>query len=48
MKWSPSFECHVRPDGEHVYRIGHQLIDEYLSASWAGPVRTRCGPMPTT
>ncbi len=30
MKWSPSFECHVRPDGEHVYRIGHQLIDEFL------------------
>ena len=30
MKWNPSFECHVRPDGEHVYRIGHQLIDEFL------------------
>jgi site-specific recombinase XerD len=30
VKWSPSFECHVRPDGEHVYRIGHQLIDEFL------------------
>ncbi len=30
MEWSPSFECHVRPDGEHVYRIGHQLIDEFL------------------
>ena len=30
MKWSPSFECHVRPDGERVYRIGHQLIDEFL------------------
>ena len=30
MKWSPSFECHVRPDGEHIYRIGHQLIDEFL------------------
>ena len=30
MKWSPSFECHVRPDGEHAYRIGHQLIDEFL------------------
>ena len=30
MKWSPSFECHVCPDGEVVYRIGHQLIDEFL------------------
>ena len=30
MEWIPSFECHVRPDGEHVYRIGHQLIDEFL------------------
>lgn len=30
MQWSPSFECHVRPDGEVVYRIGHQLIDEFL------------------
>jgi site-specific recombinase XerD len=30
VEWSPSFECHVRPDGEAVYRIGHQLIDEFL------------------
>jgi site-specific recombinase XerD len=30
VKWSPSFECHVRPDGERVYRIGHPLIDEFL------------------
>jgi integrase/recombinase XerD len=30
MQWSPSFECHVRPDGERVYRIGHQLVDEFL------------------
>ena len=30
MEWSPSFECHVRPDGEHVYRIGQQLVDEFL------------------
>ena len=30
MKWSPSFECHVRSDGERAYRIGHQLIDEFL------------------
>jgi integrase/recombinase XerD len=30
VEWSPSFECHVRPDGEHVYKIGHVLIDEFL------------------
>ena len=30
MEWSPSLECRVRPDGEHIYRIGHQLIDEFL------------------
>ena len=30
MVWSPSFECHVRPDGEHEYRIGHPLVDQFL------------------
>jgi len=30
VKWSPSFKRHVRPDGEHVYKIGHELIDEFL------------------
>jgi integrase/recombinase XerD len=30
VKWSPSFECDIRPDGERVYRMGHQLIDEFL------------------
>ena len=30
MKWSPSFEYHVGPDGERVYRIGNQLVDEFL------------------
>ena len=30
MEWSPSFECHVRPDGEHEYRIGHPLVDQFL------------------
>ena len=30
MEWIPFFERHVRSDGEHVYRIGHQLIDEFL------------------
>ena len=28
--WSPSFECHVRSDGEAEYRIGHPLVDEFL------------------
>lgn len=30
MVWSPSFECHVRPDGEHEHRIGHELVDQFL------------------
>ncbi|HXB36893.1 MAG TPA: tyrosine-type recombinase/integrase [Acidimicrobiales bacterium] len=30
MEWSPSFECHVRPDGEREYKIGHRLVDEFL------------------
>jgi hypothetical protein len=30
VKWSPSFECHVRPDDEHQYRIGQPLVDEFL------------------
>ena len=30
MVWSPSFECHVRPDGEREYRIGHELVDQFL------------------
>ena len=30
MVWSPSFECHDRPDGEHEYRIGHPLVDQFL------------------
>jgi len=30
VEWSPSFEYHVRADGGHEYRIGHQLIDEFL------------------
>ena len=30
MVWSPSFECHVRADGEHEYRIGHELVDQFL------------------
>jgi len=28
--WSPSFECRVRPDGEHEYRVGHEMVDEFL------------------
>ena len=30
MEWRPVFECDVRPDGEHVYKIGHRLVDEFL------------------
>jgi integrase/recombinase XerD len=30
VEWRPVFECHVRPDGEHVYRVGHALVDEFL------------------
>ncbi len=30
MVWSPSFESHVRPDGELEYRIGHELVDQFL------------------
>jgi hypothetical protein len=30
VEWSPSFKCHVRPDGVPVYWIGHQLIYEFL------------------
>lgn len=28
--WSPSFECVVRGDGVRGYRVGHELIDEFL------------------
>ncbi len=28
--WTPVFECVVRPDGERVYRVGHELVDEFL------------------
>ena len=30
MMWSPSFECVVRADGRRLYRVGHELIDEFL------------------
>jgi integrase/recombinase XerD len=28
--WSPQFECVVGEDGEASYRVGHELIDEFL------------------
>lgn len=28
--WTPSFECLVRGDGEREYRVGHELVDEFL------------------
>ena len=30
MQWSPSFECHLSPDGEERYVVGHELVDEFL------------------
>jgi len=31
VQWSPVFECSVGPDGEKTYRVGHELIDEFLA-----------------
>jgi hypothetical protein len=28
--WSPQFECVVGEDGEASYRVGHDLVDEFL------------------
>lgn len=28
--WTPLFECLVRADGEREYRVGHELVDEFL------------------
>jgi integrase/recombinase XerD len=28
--WSPRFECVVGEDGEASYRVGHELVDEFL------------------
>jgi len=28
--WCPSFQSCVRADGEREYRIGHELVDEFL------------------
>jgi integrase/recombinase XerD len=30
VMWTPSFECLVRADGEREYRVGHELVDEFL------------------
>ena len=44
MVWSPSFENHVRPDGEREYRIGHELVDQFLEfvVGRARPNTVRC------
>lgn len=44
MVWSPSFESHVRPDGEVEYRIGHELVDQFLEfvVGRARPNTVRC------
>ena len=39
MQWSPVFECSVGPDGQKSYRVGHELIDEFLEFASA-----RCRP----
>ena len=30
MMWTPGFDCVVRSDGERMYRVGHELVDEFL------------------
>jgi hypothetical protein len=47
--WSPSFECFVRPNGEHAGRIGHRQVDEFLEfvvgrvrANTVRRLRARC------
>jgi integrase/recombinase XerD len=42
--WSPLFESHVRPDGEREYRIGHELVDQFLEfvVGRARPNTVRC------
>ncbi len=39
MQWSPVFECSVGSDGEKTYRVGHELVDEFLVFASA-----RCRP----
>lgn len=31
MGWSPSFQCVVSPLGERSYRVGHPVVDDFLS-----------------
>lgn len=30
MVWSPSFQSRLRADGVRGYRVGHELVDEFL------------------
>ncbi len=30
MMWTPLFRCVLRGDGEREYRVGHELVDEFL------------------
>jgi site-specific recombinase XerD len=39
VQWSPVFECSVGPDGEKTYRVGHELVDEFLEFA-----SVRCRP----
>ncbi len=38
MVWSPSFQSAVRADGRREYRVGHELVDEFLEFA-SGRVR---------
>ena len=31
-----AFECPVGPDGLKTYRVGHELVDEFLASQWPG------------
>ena len=39
MQWSPVFECSVDADGQKTYRVGHEMVDEFLEFASA-----RCRP----
>ena len=39
MQWSPVFESSVGPDGRKTYRVGHELVDEFLEFA-----SVRCRP----
>ena len=40
MVWCPSFQSSVRADGVREYRVGHELVDEFLEFA-SGRARPR-------